>query len=253
MFEIIQIIFQTFQHLLQCIRIAIIKGGIRRDTRPYLVKTDIAGILLHDLVDKELTFGTRAYKRHVTLQDIPELGQLVEMMLANESAHLREPVFLLDTRAELGTCLFGINPHGPKLIDKEGLASLPDTLLLVNGRATAYLYSHKAYKENGAENYKENHREDDIEKALEKERNGRKMRRDETRAYSTEIIDTASGVDTRCISLQGLQRSDTGRVRTGLLTFHATKLMKIFQSGNNGAFSAFMNHRGNPTPSTIGY
>ena len=89
--------------------------------------------MLHDLVDVELALRTRTDKRHVSDEDIPKLGQLIEMMSSQKLPHLGE-ARVATYLQQVGTILLGIHPHATKLVDEERLAMQSDALLLVDDR-----------------------------------------------------------------------------------------------------------------------
>ena len=68
MFQIEQVVTQAAEHLIDRVRIAIVERGVRGHTRT-------------DLVDIELALRTRTDKSHIADKYIPQLGQLVQMML----------------------------------------------------------------------------------------------------------------------------------------------------------------------------
>ena len=87
-FQIFQIHLQTLQHLFHGVGIAVVDGCHRRDARTNLVETFVSRIVLHNLVDIELSFRTWPNKRHVTNQHVPELWQFIKVMVAQEFAGL---------------------------------------------------------------------------------------------------------------------------------------------------------------------
>ena len=79
-FHVIQVQFQSSQHLLHRVGIAIIECGIRRDAWAHLIEFHIARVMLHNLVDEVFAFWAIANKRHVAYQHVPQLWQLVQVM-----------------------------------------------------------------------------------------------------------------------------------------------------------------------------
>lgn len=71
MLQIEQVVAQATKHLLQRVRIAVVKRSIRGHARTDLIKITIAGIAFHDLVDVELALRTGADEGHITDEDIP--------------------------------------------------------------------------------------------------------------------------------------------------------------------------------------
>lgn len=156
MLQIIEVELQATQHLRHRIGITIVKGGIGCYARTYLVQELVAGIVLHYLVDIELTFRTRPDESHVTDEDIPQLGQLVEMMLAQELAHLGQSRVLAVT-IELWPIFLCIHSHAPKLVDMERTAKTPYALLAEYRRTTVFPLHHDVtYQEERREHYQAN-------------------------------------------------------------------------------------------------
>ncbi len=129
MFKVIEVEFEPTKHLLRRIRIAIIKRGIRRDARANLIQERIARILAHNLLNIEATLRPRTDKGHIAAQDVPQLGQLVQMMLAQEAAYARQTRILPPT-TKLRTGGFGVIVHAAKLIHGKGAAIASDARLL---------------------------------------------------------------------------------------------------------------------------
>ena len=131
--QIEQVVAQATKHLLQRVRIAVIERGVRGHTRTDLVQVTIAGITFHDLVDVELSFRTGADKRHITDENIPQLGQLIQMMLTQELAHTGH-AGIRTSLVKGRTKLLSVQTHATELINVERATETTDTLLLENGR-----------------------------------------------------------------------------------------------------------------------
>lgn len=152
--QIEEVVAQAAEHLLDGVGIAIVEGGVGSDTRTDLVEVAITGIALHNLVDVELALGTWTDKGHLAAEDVPELGKFVEVVLTQELADLGH-AFVLATRIQGGTCLFGIELHAAELIDVERATETADALLLENGRTAVFaLDSNVAEQKQGG---KDNH------------------------------------------------------------------------------------------------
>ena len=140
MLQIEEVVAQAAKHLLDGIRVAVIQGGIGRDARTYLVQITVARVTFHDLVDVELALRTGTDERHLADKYIPKLGQLVQMVLAQEFPDLCQTgigTALIQRRTEL----LRIQTHTTELVDVERTAEATDTFLLENGR-TAVLMLH---------------------------------------------------------------------------------------------------------------
>ena len=132
MLQVIKIKFEPTQHLLRRIRIAIIKRRIRRYTRPDLIQKRIARITANDLFNIEATLRTRTDKSHIAAQDVPQLRQLVQMMLTQEAAYARQARVFAPT-TKLRAARFGVIMHAAKLIHGKGAAVAADARLLEEG------------------------------------------------------------------------------------------------------------------------
>lgn len=135
MFKVIEVELEPAQHLLRRIRIAIIKRGIRRDARADLIQERIARILAHNLLNIEATLRPWTDKGHIAAQDVPQLGQLIQVMLTQEAAYARQTgIFPPTTKLRAGR--FGVIVHATKLIHAKGTAIAADARLLEeSGRA----------------------------------------------------------------------------------------------------------------------
>ena len=135
MFKVIEVKLEPTKHLLRRIRIAIIKRGIRRDARADLIQERIARILAYNLLNIEATLRPRTDKGHIAAQDVPQLGQLVQVMLTQEATYARQTrVFAPTTKLRAGC--FGVDMHAAKLIHGKGAAIAADARLLEeSGRA----------------------------------------------------------------------------------------------------------------------
>ena len=131
--QIEQVIAQATKHLLQRVRIAVIERGVRGHTRTDLIKITIAGIAFHDLVNVELALRAGADEGHVADEDVPQLRQLVQMMLAQELAHTGH-AGIRTSLVKGRTKLLSVQTHATELINVERATETTDTLLLENGR-----------------------------------------------------------------------------------------------------------------------
>src|SRR5690606_21656083 len=100
------------------------------DPRPDRVALVVIGDLGAQLLDELRSFRTRPDEAHLTSDDIDELRQLVQSVLAQESAPARDARVVLDGPA--GDAVgFGVLPHRAKLQQLEDAsveadASLPE-------------------------------------------------------------------------------------------------------------------------------
>jgi len=84
--------------------------------------------MLHDLIDEVLALRAWPDKSHIPLEDIPQLGELIEVMGSDECPDLCQTAIAI--LVELGlVILLSIHPHGAELIQRKGFPLVADTLL----------------------------------------------------------------------------------------------------------------------------
>lgn len=167
MFQIIQVEVEPPQHLFHGVGIAIIERGIRGHAGPNLIEELIAGVALHNLVDVVLALRPGADERHVALQHIPQLGQLVEMMVAQEPADVRHALVLLVTKEHRAVFL-GIHAHGAELVNDERTPKAADAFLLEDGwPAVLALHENIAYQHQRREYHQAHTRREKVGEALD--------------------------------------------------------------------------------------
>ena len=83
-----------------------------------------------------LPFGARAHKRHVALEHVPQLGQLVEVMAAQELLQAGG-IAAVARCHQLRAVLFYLAAHGAKLDDCECPPMIADALLAEKHGAVA--------------------------------------------------------------------------------------------------------------------
>ena len=142
MVQIVEVILQAAQHLLHRIRITVVERCIARHTGTNLVKVGISLVILQNLIDVVFSLRTRPYERHIPAEDIPQLGQFIQVVGSNKPTDTGQAhIALTATAAERGSLLLGIETHRAEFVDVEGLTKTADTLLLED-RRTAILPSH---------------------------------------------------------------------------------------------------------------
>ena len=99
------------------------------------VAEHVVGDFVFELVNKGRSLGTRADQRHLALEHIPQLRQLVDRPLAQESTDGGAAGITADRPHRAGG-RFGVHPHRAELPDHERFAVEPHTLLAVENRAT---------------------------------------------------------------------------------------------------------------------
>ncbi|EJX02760.1 hypothetical protein EVA_09135 [gut metagenome] len=122
--------------------------------------------MLDDLVDIELAFGAGADEGHVAFEHVPKLGQLVEVMVAEEASDLRHSVVAVVV-GQLWTVFLGVHFHASELIDVEGFSVHADSLLLEDGWAAVLaLHQQIAEEHQRRENNEAECRNDEVENTL---------------------------------------------------------------------------------------
>lgn len=136
MAEIIEVVFEAPEHLLHRVGVAVVERGVGCRAGSYLVEVGVSVVVFKYLVDIEFALGARADERHVALEDVVELGYLVEMVGAQESADSGESRVIVATAvAQLRPHLLGVETHGAEFVDVERASETSDTFLTENGRA----------------------------------------------------------------------------------------------------------------------
>src|ERR1044071_4329846 len=97
-----------------------------------LVKRNLLGQLGHEM----RTLRTWTNEAHLTLQDVPELRDLVHAYLANDATNARRArVFLAGPNWSI---LFGVNSHRAKLCQHKRVAVLTYSFLFVENCSTRF-------------------------------------------------------------------------------------------------------------------
>ena len=84
-FKIMQVHAQADEHFLHGVGVAVVERRLRRQPGAHQVNKLILGRNGHYLVDVILALRSRTYERHVALKHVPQLWQLVKMVLAQEA------------------------------------------------------------------------------------------------------------------------------------------------------------------------
>src|SRR5690606_7313040 len=88
--DVIEIVLDLDTCLVGIAGIALHHLGPARDARPHDVAINVERNLGVELVHEYPLLGARADQAHVTLQHVPELGQLVQPRLADKGTHPRD-------------------------------------------------------------------------------------------------------------------------------------------------------------------
>ena len=133
--QVVQVHAQPFEHLLHRVRVAVVERGGREQAGTQLVEQRVGGVDVHDLVHEEPALGARADEAHLALEHVPQLRELVQMVLAQETPHAGQPP-VVRTAAQRRTAVgFRRGDHGTELVQREGLPMIAHTLLSENGLA----------------------------------------------------------------------------------------------------------------------
>ena len=117
-------------------RVAVLVVDLRPagDAGPHAVALPVVGDLLVQRADELGPLRAGPDNRHLALEDVEELRQLVEADRADDAAHRRDArvVFL---RPDGAGADFGIGAHGAEFVDREQRAIQADARLAVEHRA----------------------------------------------------------------------------------------------------------------------
>ncbi len=133
--KIIEVFVQSREHLLHGVGVAVIQGCLGGYSRLYLVKMYVAGVVQEYLVDEILPFRAISYERHLSPDDVYELGKLVQVMGAKPFPYGSQP-FVVYIGYQLGVVSLRVLFHGSEFVDIERAASFTDTLLFEEGMAS---------------------------------------------------------------------------------------------------------------------
>lgn len=171
--EVVKVGFKACEHLLEGCGVAVVQGGIGRHARAHLVEVLVARVNGHNLIYKVFALRSRPYKCHVSYENIPQLGQLVEVVVAKKASDTREAVLVLFD-AELRLSLLGVDFHAAKFIDEKRPSAFSDALLAVDGRAAVLaLDGYVAEEHQRREHHEAEERYEPVESAFYESRNTR--------------------------------------------------------------------------------
>ena len=155
---------------------AVGNGGIAAqavDLRPagHAGARDVAGHVVADIVfellDKMGALRARAHEGHIAHQHIPELGQLIEVPLAEEFADAGAAGVVGGGPDRAGG-VFGIHGHGAQLEDGELLAAdAAADLAIKHGAGRAALDERRGQQENGRGEHQPHQRAGDVLQPLQ--------------------------------------------------------------------------------------
>lgn len=171
--EVVKVGFKACKHLLKGCGVAVVQGGIGRHARAHLVEVLVARVNGHNLIYKVFALRSRPYKCHVTYENIPQLGQLVEVVVAKKASDTREAVLILFD-AELRRSLLGVDFHAAKFIDEKRPSAFSNALLAVDGwSAVLALDGYVAEEHQRREHHEAEERYEPVESAFYESRHTR--------------------------------------------------------------------------------
>ena len=138
--QVIQVKLQPFQHLLHGIRVTVVQGGVRRDTRADLVEVNIPWVTLDNLVYIIFSLWPRTDESHVTFYHVPQLRQLVQVVIAQEMSNLGHTLVVLVPK-QLRAVFLRVHAHAAELVNGERSAETPDTFLLKDSRPAIFAFN----------------------------------------------------------------------------------------------------------------
>ena len=72
--EVVKVGFKACEHLFEGCGVAVVQGGVGGHARAHLVEVLVARVNGYNLIYKVFALRSRPYKRHVTYENIPQLG-----------------------------------------------------------------------------------------------------------------------------------------------------------------------------------
>ena len=130
--EVVEVKFESSQHFLHGIRVAVVECGVGGDAGAHAVEFRVSRVVLHDLFDVEGSFRAWSDESHVSDEDVPELWQFIQVVRAEEASCGCQAVVGVQVAAELWSLFLGIHAHGSEFSDEERFAAASDSLLFVN-------------------------------------------------------------------------------------------------------------------------
>ena len=126
----------------------------------------VIGDVLLELLHEGHAFGTGTDEAHVALDDVPDLGQLVDAHLADELAHAGHAGVV--GGGPDGAVLFGVGTHGAELVDREFLFIQAHAILTVDDRARRFQTDQQGGDEHDGRGRDEQHQgQEQVEGALQ--------------------------------------------------------------------------------------
>ena len=71
--QVVEVILQAAQHLFHRVRISVVERCVRGNSGTDLIEVGVTYVVLHDLVDVELAFGSGTDKGHIAAEYGPQL------------------------------------------------------------------------------------------------------------------------------------------------------------------------------------
>lgn len=131
--EVVQVHPQPLQHFLHRVRVAVIERGGREKAGAQLVQQLVVGVDGPDLVHEELALRARTDKAHLALEHVPQLRELVQMVLAQETPHTGQTFVALPAAQCRPAVRLRRGDHGTELVERENLPVIAHTFLPEDG------------------------------------------------------------------------------------------------------------------------
>ncbi len=139
-----------------------------RDAGPHLVPQHVLRVALLELLDEVRPLGPRADQRHVALEHVPDLRQLVEVEAAQQPPDRRAPRVVLG-RPDRSRVPLGVLEHRPVLVDGEGAPVEAHPLLAVEHRpGRGHPHQQGDHRERDPQHQQGKRRAGDVDRPLER-------------------------------------------------------------------------------------
>src|ERR1700722_3528172 len=113
-----QVILQFFPRIFQSVAVLVLHLRPAGDTRSDYMAHAVIRNLLAQPLDKLRSLRTRTYKRHISLEDAPQLRDLIQTRNAQKLPHRRDTRIVIPSPGSAGIGL-RIFTHGTKLVAME--------------------------------------------------------------------------------------------------------------------------------------
>ncbi len=167
MFDIIEIVFEFPPGVLDAGAVGI--GDLSPSSEPRLDKEAFQeeGDLLSELFGEFRAFGSWSNERHVSAENVEELGDFVNAKFTEDTSQRRDPGIAIPG-GPLDPVLFGIGDHGPDLVEVEFFTATAKAFLAVeDGSAMEDELENNSEDEERHEDHADCDRRGDVEDTFE--------------------------------------------------------------------------------------